>query len=61
MASVRYHKLAVACLAIASVLLVSFSVVEGKKSRQRPRGHKQGAKETITMITAAWRGLDVKC
>ncbi|CAL5220206.1 g2180 [Coccomyxa viridis] len=36
MASVRYHKLAVACLAIASVLLVSFSVVEGKKSSSDP-------------------------
>ncbi len=36
MASVRYHKLAVACLAIASVLLVNFSVVEGKKSSSDP-------------------------
>ncbi len=36
MASVRYQKLAVACLAIACVLLVTFSAVEGKKSSSDP-------------------------
>ena len=36
MASVRYHKLAVACLAIGCVLLLTFSAVEGKKSSTDP-------------------------
>ena len=36
MASVRYRKLAMACLAIACVLLVTFGAVEGKKKSSDP-------------------------